>query len=360
MTTSERPAGQSIQIGDHSVGVGHSVFTIAEVGLAHDGSLGMAHAYIDAIAKTGASAVKFQTHIASAESTAKEQFRVRVFPQDETRFDYWTRTGFEKSQWRELAAHATESGLLFLSSPFSEQAVEWLRECNVPAWKVASGELTNHSLLAEMAATGKPILFSSGMSSWSELDAAIAIARKSQTEFGVFQCTTAYPCPPEKWGLNVIDQLRQRYQCPVGLSDHSGTIAPGLAAVTLGANMLEFHVVFHTAQFGPDTKASIPIERVPELIDSVNAIQTAMKHPLDKDTQAKELEPLHRLFTKSVVAANSLARGHVIRDEDLTFKKPGTGWPADDATSLHGRVLLRDVEADHFFCVDDFESSDRD
>lgn len=341
-------------IGHRPVGDGHPVFCIAEVGLAHEGSLGAAHSYIDAAAASGVAAVKFQTHIAEHESTAEEKFRLKVFPQDATRYEYWKRTGFEKSQWLELAAHAREAGLIFLSSPFSEEAVEWLIECEVPAWKVASGELTNHPMIRRMAQTGKPILISSGLSSWRELDETIQVAFNSKAAVGVFQCTTAYPCPPEQWGLNVLAEMKSRYGCPVGLSDHSGTIVPGIAAVALGASMLEFHVAFSRSQFGPDSRASLTFEDTAELVAGVKQLDVALISPINKDEQAENLCHLHKLFTKSITAARSFVAGHRIKREDLAFKKPGTGISAKCLDMVIGRTLRVDVAADHFFSESDF------
>src|SRR5918993_3637807 len=160
---------------------------IGEVGIAHDGSLGTAHAFIDAIAAAGADAVKFQTHIAAAESTPAEPFRVKFSRQDATRYEYWRRMEFSEAQWRGLAEHAREQGLLFLSSPFSVEAVELLSRVGMPMWKIASGEVSNRLLLEAVAATGQPVLLSSGMSSLAELDVAVDRVRHAGAPLGVMQ-----------------------------------------------------------------------------------------------------------------------------------------------------------------------------
>ncbi|MDH7504394.1 MAG: N-acetylneuraminate synthase family protein, partial [Verrucomicrobiota bacterium] len=201
------------------MGDGYPPMLIAEVAQAHDGSLGMAHAFIDLIAGAGADAVKFQTHIAAAESTPAEPWRVKFSRQDATRYDYWKRMEFSPAQWRELKHHATQRGLVFLSSPFSFEAVDLLEKLRVPAWKIPSGEITNLPMIERIVGTGRPVLISSGMSAWSQLDAAVAVCRGARVPYAVFQCTTAYPCPPEKIGLNVLEELRRRYDCAVGLSD---------------------------------------------------------------------------------------------------------------------------------------------
>lgn len=172
---------------------------VGEVAQAHDGSLGTAHAFIDAIAAAGADAVKFQTHIAAAESTPSEPWRVRFSRQDDTRYDYWKRMEFTEEQWVGLRQHAQERGLLFLSSPFSMEAVDLLIRVGVSAWKVASGEMNNREMLRRMAVSGVPVILSSGMSPLAEVDAAVEEMRANSATFAVLQCTSAYPCPAEKW-----------------------------------------------------------------------------------------------------------------------------------------------------------------
>lgn len=313
---------------------------IGEVAQAHDGSLGMAHAFIDAIAAAGADAVKFQTHIAAAESTPAEPWRVRFSPQDERRYDYWKRMEFTEEQWAGLKAHAEERGLLFLSSPFSVEAAEMLERLGMKAWKIASGEVSNPVLLDFVIGTKKPVLISTGMSPLEEIDAAVARI----TDPVVMQCTTAYPCPPEKLGLNLIPFFRERYGCAVGLSDHSGTIYPGLAAVTLGAEVLEVHVTLSREAFGVDVPASLTTTELRQLVEGVRFLERAL--PVDKDAMAAEMEPLRRMFTKSVVARFDLPEGTVLAPEHLAVKKPGGGIPASRMAELIGGRLRRAVKAD--------------
>lgn len=342
-----------LNISDRVIGAAATCLIVAEVAQAHDGSLGTAHAYIDAIARAGADAVKFQTHIAAAESTSSEPFRVRFSPQDAKRIDYWRRLEFTAEQWRGLSDHAKQAGLIFLSTPFSPEAVELLQRLDVPAWKVGSGELTNLPLLEQMAATGKPVLLSSGMASWKELDEAVAVVRKAGAPVAVMQCTTAYPCPPEKIGLNVVGEIRRRYGCPAGLSDHSGTIFASLAAVTMGANLLETHVVFSRECFGPDVPASITTAELAELVRGVRFIERALANPADKNKQADSFAELRAAFGKSVVAARDLPAGHQLTRNDIAFKKPGTGIPAARWSDVCGRRLKQAVAADTLLAEND-------
>jgi N,N'-diacetyllegionaminate synthase len=317
---------------------------VAEVAQAHDGSLGAAHAYIDAIAKAGADAVKFQTHIAAAESTAREPWRVKFSLQDDTRLDYWRRTGFSEPQWAGLRRHAVESGLLFLSSPFSLEAAELLRRVGVSAWKIASGETGNPALFDWIAATGLPVLLSTGMSPLAEIDAAVERLRGA--DLTVMQCTTAYPCPPEKVGLNLLNAFRERYGVKVGLSDHSGAVYAGLAAAALGADALEVHVTFSRECFGPDVPASLTTAELGELIAGVRFIGRMLANPVDKDLQAREAAPVRAIFRKSVVARVALAAGTILHDSDLALKKPGTGLGAERLPELLGRRLRRALAVD--------------
>jgi len=328
---------------------------VAEVAQAHDGSLGMAHAYIDAIANSGADAVKFQTHIAAAESTAGEPWRVKFSEQDATRYDYWKRMEFTEPQWHGLKKHAEEKGLQFLSSPFSIEAVELLTRVGVTAWKMASGEVSNIPLFERIAATGLPIFLSTGMSPLDEIDAVVERVKACRLPLTVLQCSSVYPCPPEKIGLNLIPFFRERYDCNVGLSDHSGTIYAGLAAATVGIDVLEVHVTLSNEMFGPDVPASVTTSELRRLVEGIRFIEKIKGNPVDKDTLAGELKPLRDLFTKSVVLRRDLPAGTVLREEDLTVKKPGTGIPAARLNELVQRKLRRPINADTFLSEDDLE-----
>lgn len=327
---------------------------VAEVAQSHDGSLGMAYAFIDAIAKAGADAVKFQTHIAAAESTRQEPWRVKFSRQDASRYDYWKRMEFTPEQWQGLADHAKEKGLTFLSSPFSIEAVDLLESVGMPAWKVASGEIGNKMMLDKMLETGKPILLSTGMSSLDEIDETVEYIRRRDVEYAVMQCSTAYPCPPEKIGLNLIPYLRERYECAVGLSDHSGTIYPSLAAVTLGIEVLEVHVAFSREMFGPDVPASVTTGELKQLVEGVRFIERMRNNPVDKNSFAEEVLPLRRLFTKSIVADADLPTGTVLEEKHLRIKKPGNGLPGERIKDLIGKKLLRDIKTDEQILEGDF------
>lgn len=337
--------GQSFEIGDIPIGDNHPCLVIGEVAQAHDGSLGMAHAFIDAIADAGADAVKFQTHIANAESSYDESWRIKFSYQDSSRYDYWKRMEFNQDQWAELKQHTEDKGLIFLSSPFSEDAVELLGSIDIRAWKVASGELSNNILLNKILNSRLPVLISSGMSDLEELDAVVRKCRECNVDFAIMQCTSCYPCPPQKVGINMLSVFKERYGCPVGLSDHSGTIFAGLAAAALGSQIVEVHVTLSKKMFGPDVSSSITDKELAQMITGIRFIEKMRDNPVDKKQIANDLSHMRQTFTRSVALKTDLSAGDIIQEEHLTLKKPGTGISPGELQDVIGKRLIRDVSS---------------
>jgi N,N'-diacetyllegionaminate synthase len=331
-----------------------NTFIIAEIAQAHEGSLGIAHSYIDALAETGVDAVKFQTHVAEAESSSEEQFRIKFSYEDATRFDYWKRMEFSAEQWAGLKQHAEDKGLEFISSPFSVAAVELLEKLNVKRYKIGSGELNNYLMLDKIARTGKPIILSSGMSDWNELDDTIHFLKPFGNALSLLQCTTAYPTQPAHWGLHVMQEMKKRYNLPVGFSDHSADIFAGLAAASLGAELLEFHVVFDHRMFGPDAKASLTIQQTQNLVSGVRQIDESLNAYNTLKTDASGFAELKNMFGKSLSVNKDLPAGHTISIEDLESKKPGNmGIPAKYFQKVIGKQLKSPLVKWHFLREED-------
>lgn len=317
---------------------------IAEIGQAHDGSLGMALAYIDALADAGVDAVKFQVHIADAESSIHEPFRIKFTEQDKNRFDYWKRMEFSLQEWKILKSRCEEKGLEFLASPFSNAAVDLLEELGVQRYKIGSGEVNNLLLLEKIARTGKPVILSSGMSSFEELEKTVLFLKRKGIDPSILQCTTSYPTAPKNYGFNVIGELRERFQVPVGFSDHSAKKETCIAATAFGAEILEFHAVFSRKSFGPDASSSLEIEEIRELVKAVRNIDEALENPVDKSDNSRFAD-LKGIFEKSLAVNKHLSKGHVLGFEDLESKKPkGMGLNASEFQSVIGRELERDLE----------------
>ena len=329
---------------------------VAEVAQSHDGSLGLAHAFIDVAARCGAGAIKFQTHIAHEESSRAEPWRVRFSRQDASRYAYWQRMEFSSEQWAGLKEHADELGLVFLSSPFSIAAVTLLHALGMPAWKIASGEVTNPFLMDAVIETGKPVLLSSGMSRWDELDRAVARVKSAGVSLAVLQCTTAYPCPPEKVGINILGELASRYAVPVGLSDHSGTIYPSLAATCHGARVLEVHLTLSRDMFGPDVPASLTPDELTQLTRGVSWMHSMLASPVDKDLAAGALMDVRSMFGRSLVVARALPAGHVVARSDLSDRKPGIGIPVERWQEVVGLRTTQALDAGTFILPEHLES----
>jgi N-acetylneuraminate synthase len=321
-------------------------FVIAEIGQTHDGNINIAHAFIDAVAKTGADAIKFQTHIAEEESTPNEPWRVKFSHQDKTRYDYWKRMEFSAEQWANLKTHAEDKGLIFLSSPFSIAAIDLLENLNIQAWKIGSGEILSKRMLDRMIETKKPIILSTGMSPLSEIDDIVQTLTQKSVNIALMQCTTAYPTSMDQVGLNIITEFLGKYNCAVGLSDHSGKIWPSLAAVSLGATIIEVHTTFSKDMFGPDVSSSLTIDELTTLVEGINAIHTMRQNPIDKTALTDDQKQMRQLFMKSLVAKQDLAKGETLSLDNLTEKKPGTGIPGHLIDTYLGKPLASDLKKD--------------
>lgn len=345
----------SIRIADKRVGAGSPAYLIAEVAQAHDGSLGLAHQFIDAAAEAGVDAIKFQTHFANEESTLDEPFRVKFSKQDDTRFAYWKRMEFTDEQWAGLFDHAREKSLHLLSSAFSMRAFELLDRLGMPAWKIASGEVASDDLIAHMAATGKPVLLSTGMSAYDEIDKTVALLRAKGAPLAIFQCTSRYPTPLEQVGLNIIDEFRNRFNCPAGLSDHSGVVFPSIFAMARGADLIEAHITLDRRMFGPDVASSLTVEEFSLVRQARDALVAMDAHPVQKDAVAGELKQMRELFQKSLAVKRAVSAGEMLTRDVLTTKKPGTGISAREIEKVLGRRLVRGVSPDRVLTWDDID-----
>ena len=323
---------------------------IAEIGSVHDGSFGNACKLIELIAQCGADVVKFQTHIAEAE-TLPDAPSPPYFS-DEPRMEYFRRTGFSLAQWRSLRDVCKTYQVEFLSSPFSQEAVDLLEEIGVSAYKIPSGEVTNLPLLEYIAQTGRPVFLSSGMSNWAELDQAIA-ALAPGGPVTVLQCTSAYPCPPERVGLNLIAEMRIRWGIDVGFSDHTKDAAAAFAAAALGACVIEKHITFSRHMYGSDAANAMEPKDFANFCRGLRAIWIMSANPVDKD----DLSPyraMKQIFEKSIATATALPKGHILGKQDLAFKKPGDGISAAQWKSVIGKRIAVDLGPDHKLSPVDF------
>lgn len=324
---------------------------IAEVGSVHDGSFGNAMNLIKLAKECDASAVKFQTHIPDAE-TLKNAPMPPYF-KGEPRYDYFKRTGFSFEEWENLKLESDNNNIEFLSSPFSIEAVTLLEKINIKEYKIPSGEVTNLPLLEAISDTQKPILISSGMSSWKELDIAINTILNVHSKITVLQCTSEYPCSDNHIGLNIMLEMKDRYKLPVGLSDHSMSNYAVFAAVALGASVIEKHLTFSKKMYGSDAKhSSEPLEFI-DMVKGVRSIETIISSKIDKNLMADKMKSMKNIFQKSIVSLIDIPKGFKITKKMIGFKKPGTGIPASDYKSVLGKIAKNNIKKDNLILSKD-------
>jgi len=225
----------------------------------------------------------------------------------------------------------------------------------VKCWKVGSAETTDPWLLNHLIDTKLPIIASTGMSSFQEIDTAVSLVKEAGISLALLQCTSAYPCPPERVGLNVLAELRERYEIPVGLSDHSGEVFAPLAAMALGADLIEAHIVFDQRMFGPDSIASLNPSQFALVCRAADEISTMRNNPVDKNELAESsLTTVRHVFERRLVVAMDLLKGDVVTPEHLTFKKASSGISVKELENVLGKVLTRDVNKGQLLSKTDF------
>jgi N,N'-diacetyllegionaminate synthase len=337
-----------VQIAGRPFGSDEPTLIIAEIGNNHDGSIGQARALIAAAAEAGVDAVKLQTHIAESEMLPSTPTPPHF---DEPRFEFTRRMELTLDEHRALKAFAEEHDLIFFSSPFSVEAVDMLEQLDVQLYKVASGEVSNPPLIERIARTGRPVLVSTGMSGIEDIEPAVAILRDAGSDFGLMQCTSAYPCPPELVNLRAMETLKERFDCPVGLSDHTPDIYTSIAAVALGAACVEKHFTLSRRLYGPDHHASLEPADLRRLVEGVRQVEGALGDGQKMHDPGQD--PVRQTFEKSVVAAVSIPEGTEIEAGMLTTKRPGTGIPASRLAQVVGRRPVRDLGPDDMLQEDD-------
>jgi N,N'-diacetyllegionaminate synthase len=236
------------------------------------------------------------------------------------------------------------------------EAAELLLGLGIKTWKVASGEVTDLPLIDFMSATGLSTIVSTGLASHQELGACLSVLRKGGCEVALMKCTSEYPCPPEKVGLSAMKTLSERYECPVGISDHSGTIYAGLAAAALGAPFIEVHVKLTENMPGPDAPASLAPNDLRQLAAGVRAVLAMVRaEVMDQDETAAAASDMRRLFMKSVVAARPLNVGDILGPDDVAVKKPADGLPPAALNDILGKRITRSLSQDDLIQMEDLE-----
>ena len=314
---------------------------IAEIGSVHDGSLGNAKKLIEVAKFCGANTVKFQMHI-SEEETLKEALTPNYFT-DEKRFEYFNRIAFNEKQWEQLIKHCKKTKINFLCSPFSIKAVKILEKLKVNCYKIPSGEINNIPLLKKVAATNKKCILSTGMSNWSEIDHAIKIFNKNKLV--LMQCSSIYPCPPDKSGINVVSEMKNKYSLKLGFSDHTKGIGASIASIVLGATVIEKHLTFSKFMYGSDAKNAMEINEFKNFCKEIREVEIMLKTKINKNN-INQYSKMRKIFMKSIVSTRNLKAGKILTFGDLDLKKPGTGILGNNINEVVGKKLIKSIPKD--------------
>jgi N-acetylneuraminate synthase/N,N'-diacetyllegionaminate synthase len=344
---SDRPGYQAVRVGDRRVGAGEPVLVIAEIGVNHDGERRAALELVDVAATAGAEAVKLQTFTPASLATMGAP--LASYQRGRTGAATGQRSMLERLclSFEDLLAVAdrcAKHGVLFLSTPFDISSALLLERLDVPAFKVASGELTNLPFLRLLAARGRPLLLSTGMGSLTETEAAVRIVENERTPLILLHCVSSYPTPPEQANLRAIDTLRSTFDVPVGYSDHCMGLAASLAAVARDACIVERHITLDRTRTGPDHAMSLEPDELRELIRRIRATE-AMLGDGHKVPQAAELDT-RAVARRSIVAARALRIGETLTSEALAAKRPGGGLSPARMPELLGLRLAQPLAAD--------------
>jgi len=316
---------KDIKIGNHTIGLNHSPFIIAEMSGNHNQSLERALALVDAAADAGAHALKLQTYTADT-ITMKGAYTInddKSLWNGKELYDLY-KEAYTPWEWHKpIFDRAIEKGMIAFSSPFDETAVDFLEELNVPAYKIASFENTHIPLIRKVAKTGKPIIISTGVSSITDIDETVRLLKKEGCEnFILLKCTSTYPATPENTNINTIPHLSKLYNCIVGLSDHTMGIGVSVAAVALGARVIEKHFTLRRADGGVDSAFSLEPEELKALVIETKNAYLSLGEISYGVQQAEEKS---NFFKRSIYVSNDIAVGGIFTNENLKIIRPGNG-----------------------------------
>jgi len=330
-----------MKIGNRHIGPGHAPLVIAEIGINHGGDLAVAKEMVRLAAAAGCEMIKHQTHIIEDEMTDEAK---SIFPPnaDVSIWEVMQRCALSLDEEAELKRYSEELGMIWISTPFSRAAADFLETLDVPAYKIGSGEADNLPLIRHIARKGKPVILSTGMQTIDSIRASVQILEDAGVEYALLECTNLYPSPPEIVSLRGVTDLKEAFpNAVVGFSDHSIGPEMALASVALGACILERHYTDTRYRKGPDIINSMDPAELRFLIDRSKEIWIAANNP--KQRTAPE-EDVYRFARGSVVADLNLPEGHVITEADIWARRPGSGEiPAYDFDKVVGKRLTRAV-----------------
>jgi len=339
---------KKITLGSRVIGTDEPCLIIAEAGVNHEGDVDKGKRLIDAARQAGADAIKFQSF--QADKLVTEACELAPYQRQSSRAyksQYAMLKDFELSRAdvTDLYRYAAKNDILFLSTPFDYESLALLNELNIPAFKIGSGEITNLPFLARVARQGKPVILSTGAATLGEIEEAVGAIRTGGTDnLVLLHCVSSYPAKTHELNLRVIKTLEQAFRVPVGFSDHSRGINMAVAAVALGARVLEKHITLDTRYPGPDHKASLEPEEFEELVLAIRDVEGALGDGIKKPTPDEE--EIKSVVRKSVVARVDIAANTILTEDMLELKRPNTGIQPKYLRSIIGKKVSCNVEKD--------------
>jgi sialic acid synthase SpsE len=339
---------ESFTIAGRPVGSGYPAYVIAEAGANHNRDADVAHGLIDVAAQAGADAVKFQTYSGDRIYSSKTpRFKYLTPITDKTPAELLDEISLPREWQPDLAAHAAQRGIHFFSSPFDHEAVRELDDLDVPVLKIASFEIVDVQLIQRAAATGRPLLISTGMATLGEIEDALrAAANGGASAVGLMQCTSVYPAPPERANLRAMETMRRAFGVPAGLSDHTTGTAVPIAAAALGAAFIEKHFTIDRTMTGPDHPFALEPRELAAMVTGIREAEAALGDGYKDGPSPEEADEMYTLGRRSLIATRDLSRGTPLRSDMITVKRPGYGIAPKHLDLVIGRALKVDVEAD--------------
>lgn len=325
-----------------------SVFIIAEAGVNHNGSLEIAKQLVDAAKEAGVDCVKFQTYISKnivSKNAVKAEYQKQQSEVEESQHDMLKKLELSFDEFIELKDYCELKGITFLSTAFDFDSINFLKSLNMETWKIPSGDITNLPYLIKIAKLNKPIILSTGMSTMNDIENAIRALKENGTgELTVLHCTSEYPTPYKDVNLLAMLTIQNQFNVQIGYSDHTQGIEVPIAAVALGATVIEKHFTLDRNMEGPDHKASLEPDELKKMVESIRHIESAKGD--GKKAPAQSEKKNMAVARKSIVANKDIKAGEVFTEENLTVKRPGDGINPMRWFDIIGKKAVRDFEED--------------
>ena len=325
-----------------------SVYIIAEVGVNHNGSIEIAKKMVDVAKEAGADCIKFQTFISKnivSKNVGKAEYQRRQTDADESQLDMLSKLELSFDEFVELNEYCKLNEIEFLSTAFDLESIDFLNRIGMNKWKIPSGDITNLPYLIKIAKLNKPVILSTGMSTMEDIQAAIlALEENGCGKITVLHCTTEYPAPYEDVNLKAMDTIKNEFDVPIGYSDHTNGIEIPIAAVAMGATVIEKHFTLDKNMEGPDHKASLEPKELKAMVRAIRNIELAIGSG-DKRPAESEKKNI-AIARKSIVAKHAIKEGEVFTKKNLTVKRPGNGITPMQWFDVMGKIATRNFEED--------------